>query len=217
MGGRGPPVRGPLGPPGRLDGPPGRAPGAPGAPAPAGRRIPGGGGIGRPLALVGGIGRGGGGIGRPLALVGGMGRDGASPASPAGRWLGRMVWGPPGAGARGATGFGGTTVRVRTVRGSDEPSTTGVASAGAAGAASATGAGVGATGAGAGAGVSTGAGAGAGAATSTAASSAALALALARLFDGSSGCTSRRRPSVSARRRIRSAWASSMDAEELEA
>ncbi len=197
MGGRGPPVRGPLGPPGRLDGPPGRAPGAPGAPAPAGRRIP-----------------GGGGIGRPLALVGGMGRDGASPASPAGRWLGRMVWGPPGAGARGATGFGGTTVRVRTVRGSDEPSTTGVASAGAAGAASATGAGVGATGAGVGA---TGAGAGAGAATSTAASSAALALALARLFDGSSGCTSRRRPSVSARRRIRSAWASSMDAEELEA
>ncbi len=59
-----------------------------------------------------------------------------------------------------------------------------------------------------------GAGTGAGALSATAAGFEAWVV-FAPL--GSSGCTWRRRPSASARRRMRSAWASSMDADGLEA
>jgi hypothetical protein len=44
-----------------------------------------------------------------------------------------------------------------------------------------------------------------------------VALAALAALAASSGCTSRRRPSASARRRMRSAWASSIDAEGLDA
>src|ERR1700689_3848921 len=118
----GPPVRGPpnpppvlLGPPGR-DGPPVRGapvmgrelmgrgpPGPEGRPAAVGRgrRAPGGGGMGRPVALIGRP--GGGGIRRPDALMGGR-VDGDPPSllpSPTVRCVGRMVTGPSGDALRG--------------------------------------------------------------------------------------------------------------------
>src|SRR5580692_6894345 len=74
-----------------------------------GRRTPGGGGIGRPVALMGRP--GGGGIGRPVALSGGRLAPSPSPAPP--RWVGRIVVGPSGETVRVGTGFGGAT-RERT-------------------------------------------------------------------------------------------------------
>jgi hypothetical protein len=210
----------PPAPPGR-EGPPGR--GAPvlgravmgrpvAGPRPVppldmGRRTPGGGGIGRPVALSGRP--GGGGIGRPLDDSGGR----VEP-SPAPRVLGRMVVGPSGDGFRDGTGLGGTT-RERTtwVRAGS------TAAAGALGAVSTWGAATGAAGADA-----TAAGAGAGATsggvlvdeTAFVALTALVAFSALSGFGASEG-TSRRRPSASARRRMRSAWASSIDAEGLEA
>ena len=219
----------PPAPPGRDVGPPVRdagfgrgligrgPPGADGrVPGANGRRAPGGGGIGRPVALIGRP--GGGGIGRPVELSGGR-VEGVppSPASPdTERWVGRMVVGPLGEAVRVGTGFT-IGARLRTTLGS--------AAAGARGASS--------TGCVVGAAVSAGlvtrlTRTGGASTTSGAAATAAAFLvpvafvaftalvALAALA-ASSGCTSRRSPSASARRRIRSAWASSIDAEGLEA
>jgi hypothetical protein len=174
-----------------------------------GRRTPGGGGIGRPVALMGRP--GGGGIGRPVALSGG--RFAPSPSAAPLRWVGRIVVGPSGETLRVGAGLGGAT-RDRT---------TFAALAAGAGASVATGAGatsagaVGATGAevalmGAAGASSTGAVAGA---VAFAALVALVALVAFSAF--ASGATSRRSPSASARRRIRSACASSIDADGLEA
>ncbi len=171
---------------------PGRLEGAP--PGPPGRRMPGGGGIGRPEGLIGRP--GGGGIGRPLCDSGGRFAAGASAPSPVGRCVGRMVVGPSLGVTRGAGGLGATAGRLRTTRG---------ASAAGAGDSSTTD--VVAT---AGAGV---------AGTCTSAGSAGVDLAgrAPLALVGSSGATSRRRPSLSTLRRMRSAWASSMEADGLEA
>ena len=82
-----------------------------------GRRAPGGGGIGRPVALIGRP--GGGGIGRPVELSGGrVEGEPPSPASPeTERWVGRIVVGPLGEAAREGTGFT-TGARLRTTLGS---------------------------------------------------------------------------------------------------
>ncbi len=115
-----PPVRGPLG---RVPvvalivrGLTGRAPLGPiGRPPADGavRRCPGGGGIGRPVELIGG--RGGGAIGRPLGDRGGRVAAGRSSPSP-GRAVGRIVVGPSAGTVRTGAGLGGA-VRVRTTRG----------------------------------------------------------------------------------------------------
>ena len=70
-----------------------------------GRRAPGGGGIGRPVALIGRP--GGGGIGRPVELSGGrVDGEPPSPASPeTERCVGRMVVGPLGDAVRVGAGF----------------------------------------------------------------------------------------------------------------
>jgi hypothetical protein len=191
----GPPVegrgligRGPPEPVGRLDdGPPG----------PGGRRTPGGGGIGRPDGLMGRP--GGGGIGRPDALIGGRAVLGVSPASPLeGRWVGRMVVGPSLGVTRGATGLGGAATRLRTTRGAS----TGASSVGA-GTATTEDSTVAAT-----------------CDTGVARASPVVVTFVLRValdLTGSSGVTGRRRPSLSAFRRIRSAWASSIEAEGLDA
>lgn len=194
--------RGPPGPDGRPLG------------APIGRRAPGGGGIGRPVALIGRP--GGGGIGRPVELSGGrVDGEPPSPASPeTERCVGRMVVGPLGDAMRVGAGFT-IGARLRTTLGSATTGAAGVSGAGASRVAVlvSTGCVTRLTRAGAAATTS-------GSATSTAAFFVPVVLvafvALAA-FAASSGWTSRRRPSASARRRIRSAWASSMDAEGLEA
>jgi hypothetical protein len=217
-----------VGPPGREGGPPGRALIGRGPPGPVGRpveppgigrRAPGGGGIGRPVELSGRP--GGGGIGRPVWLSGGR-VEGVPPSdSPATeRCVGRMVVGPSGEALRVGAGFT-IGARLRTTLG----------------AGSATGAGAGATastlwasakGDGDWTTLSAGfvtrltrAGAGASVLSLGAAAFVALgafvALAAFAALAASSGWTSRRRPSASARRRMRSAWASSIDAEGLDA
>jgi len=210
-----PPAPGREGPPGR-DGPVlGRAviwrPVAgprPVPPAGIGRRAPGGGGIGRPLGLSGRP--GGGGIGRPVDDSGGR----VEPSAP--RALGRMVVGPSGDGLREGVGLGGAT-RDRTtwVRAGSTAGAAGALGAGSAcvvRTAASTGASVAATGAGVGA-ASGGALAGE---IAVADFTALVALAALSAFGASEG-TSRRSPSASARRRMRSAWASSIEAEGLEA
>ena len=189
-----------------------------------GRRAPGGGGIGRPEELIGRP--GGGGMGRPEELSGG--RDRLSPSDAPPRWVGRIVVGPSGDTLRVGTGFGAGTLERTTLgamgaatSGSDVSETTSAsdeaAGAGVApgdfvtrdtrvGAASVTGV--------------------AGSLTTAFVALTALvvfvALAtLTALFAfsavGTAEGVARRRPSVSARRRMRSAWASSIDAEGLEA
>jgi hypothetical protein len=244
----GPPVLGPPKPPPVLLGPPGREgapvrggplegrelmgralPGPDGRPVllGIGRRAPGGGGIGRPVALMGRP--GGGGIGRPVALMGGR-VDGAEPSAPASepttRWVGRIVTGPSGDAVRVGTGLGGATL-LRTTLGAGA-TTTGGAGATALGAVLAVG-GVGASleavtlvtrvaRAAGGASALEVSDAGATAAlVAPVAFTALTALAALGALAAASGCTSRRSPSASARRRMRSAWASSMDAEGLEA
>ena len=194
----------------------GRDPAAPGArlvePG-MGRRAPGGGGIGRPVALSGRP--GGGGIGRPVALSGGRIGAPPSPPSPVGRCVGRIVVGPSGDTVLVGTGFG-AAARLRTTFGP-------AGSTGADGTSTLTSAGFAST-----PGVSP-AGAGAGAlgafatlvarTDATGAASLATSAAFAS-FSGlaaGSGSTTRRSPSASARRRMRSACASSMDADGLEA
>jgi len=218
----------PPAPPGRDVGPPGRdaglgrgligrgPPGPDGRPlgAPIGRRAPGGGGIGRPVALIGRP--GGGGIGRPVELSGGrVDGEPPSPASPdTERCVGRMVVGPLGEAMRVG---GGLTIgaRLRTTFGSGAAGTVGASGAGISlvGALSSTGCVTRLTRTG-------GASAISGSATIAAAffvPVALVAFVVLAAFAASSGWTSRRRPSASARRRIRSAWASSIDAEGLEA
>jgi hypothetical protein len=177
------------------------------APLGVGRRTPGGGGMGRPVGLKGRP--GGGGMGRPEALSGGRFAPSPSPAPP--RWVGRIVVGPSGETLRVGAGLGGTT-RERT--------TFAALAAGATGA-GATAAGVVSTGAALGATDATRAGAGAAGADATGAASftafvALVAFATFSAFAASAG-TSRRSPSASARRRMRSACASSIDADGLEA
>jgi hypothetical protein len=198
--GRGLIGRGPPGPDGRPLG------------APIGRRAPGGGGIGRPVALIGRP--GGGGMGRPVELRGGR-VDGAppSPASPeTERCVGRIVVGPLGEAMRVGAGFT-IGARLRTTLGSATAGA-GVSGTGVSGAVA-----LGST-----ALVTRLTRAGAASTTSGSAATAAfftpvalVALTALAAFAASSGWTSRRRPSASARRRIRSAWASSIDAEGLEA
>ena len=240
----GPPVRGPPKPPPVLLGPPGRdgAPvrGAPvvgreligrGPPGPEGRpvelgrgrRAPGGGGMGRPVALMGRP--GGGGMGRPVALIGGR-VEGDPPSllsPPIVRCVGRIVTGPSGDAVRVGAGLAGATL-LRTTLGAGASATAAARGASVTTARAAT-TGASATTAGLVTRV-TRAGAGAGASGAAAALVTAVALvapvaftalvALAALA-ATSGCTSRRRPSASARRRMRSACASSIDAEGLEA
>jgi hypothetical protein len=233
----GPPVRGPPNPvdapPGRegapLRGGPdvgralmGREPVAPGArlgpPGDIGRRAPGGGGIGRPDELMGRP--GGGGMGRPEELSGGRVEAPPSVSAPAPRWVGRMVVGPSGDAARVGVGLG-AAARLRTTLGASAlgASTLGAGGDGDEGAgAIATGArAVRAAGAGSdttsGAGVETGASIGGALVAALDLVAFVVLVALA----ASSGWTSRRSPSASARRRIRSAWASSIEAEGLEA
>ena len=195
----------------------GRGPPVPaGRPAPPGlgRRMPGGGGIGRPDWLSGRP--GGGGIGRPDWLSGGRCAVEPSGASPAPvRWVGRMVVGPSGDTVRVGAGFTtGALDRTTLVTGSAGAAgslDTG-ADASAAGAlgASANGVGTRLARTVAGAAVS-------GSATGAGALAALVAFVALAALAASSGCTSRRSPSASARRRMRSAWASSIDAEGLDA
>src|SRR5580693_811636 len=121
----------PPAPPGRDVGPPGRDAGfgrgliGRGPPGPEGRepgadigrRAPGGGGIGRPVELIGRP--GGGGIGRPVELSGGrVDGEPPSPASPeTERWVGRMVVGPLGEAVRVGAGLT-MGARLRTTLGS---------------------------------------------------------------------------------------------------
>jgi hypothetical protein len=223
----------PPAPPGRDVGPPGRdagfgrglmgrgppgPEGRPPAPAPGiGRRAPGGGGIGRPVELMGRP--GGGGIGRPVELSGGrVEGDPPSPPSPeSGRWVGRMVVGPLGDAMRVGAGFT-IGARLRTTLGS---------TAAGAGTDSCTGeSSVDSTTAGlvttrlmraGGASMFSGSMTGAAAFFAPVVFVALVALVALAALATSSGCTSRRSPSASARRRMRSAWASSIDAEGLDA
>ena len=90
-----------------------------------GRRAPGGGGIGRPVALMGRP--GGGGIGRPVALMGGRveGDEPSAPGSePTTRCVGRIVTGPSGEAVRVGTGLGGATL-LRTTLGAGASTTGG--------------------------------------------------------------------------------------------
>jgi hypothetical protein len=236
----GPPVRGPPKLPPVLLGPPGRegAPvrGAPvvgreligrGPPGPEGRpvalgmgrRVPGGGGIGRPVALMGRP--GGGGMGRPLALMGG--RVEGDPLSllspPTVRCVGRMVTGPSGEAVRVGEGLAGATL-LRTTLGADASATTGAGgdalTAAATTGASAARAGLVTRVTRAVAGGATSGGAAAALVTAVALVAPVAFTALVALV-ATSGCTSRRSPSASARRRMRSACASSIDAEGLDA
>jgi hypothetical protein len=177
-----------------------------------GRRAPGGGGMGRPVALRGRP--GGGGMGRPVALSGGR-IDGAPPSplpSPDGRCVGRMVVGPSGETVRVGTGLG-TTARLRTTLGpgASTGATGGASTLTSSGFASMLGAcTAGATGA---------LGGFTTLAVRTDASGVASLVTSGALagFAASSGSTTRRSPSASARRRMRSACASSMDADGLDA
>ena len=171
--------------------------------------MPGGGGIGRPDGLIGRP--GGGGIGRPDALSGGrVAEPGASvPSAALGRCVGRMVVGPSLGVTRGGAGLGAGAGRLRTTRGASGAGTSnGVSSC----ATVATGAGdsdrvvsgrVDTVGESSTVGATTGV--------------ALLAVRADLVFEGSSGATSRRKPSASALRRMRSAWASSIEAEGLDA
>ena len=186
-----------------------------------GVRRPGGGGMGLPDWLSGRP--GGGGMGLPDWL---SGRGGAgAPAGGAGGALGADAVGAAGgmgvAGRSGAAGAGAGTALGACGAGVAGASATGASGAGGVG----RGVGRGAAGAGwrvevitrRGAAASedaSGAGAGAGAA-STGASACFLAAVFLGAGSGSSGWTSRRRPSASALRRTRSAWASSIDEEWL--
>jgi hypothetical protein len=224
------PVKLPPVPPGRDVGPPVRdagfgrgligrgPPGADGrVPGANGRRAPGGGGIGRPVALIGRP--GGGGIGRPVELSGGrVEGEPPSPASPdTERWVGRIVVGPLGETVRVGTGFT-IGALLRTTLGSAAAGARGASSLGAsdAGGAVSTGLVTRLTRAG-GASTISGAAKTAAAFFVPAAFVALVALVALATLAASSGWTSRRSPSASARRRIRSAWASSIDAEGLEA
>jgi len=195
----------------------GREPVAPGArlgpPGDIGRRAPGGGGMGRPDELKGRP--GGGGIGRPVEESGGLVEAPPSPSPPAPRWVGRMVVGPSGEAARVGAGFG-AAARLRTTFGaSGTGCLTGAVSTGSPGSSARVGVLARAARGAAGCGVGVGAVSAVGAAGLVAV--ALVALTALTALVASSGWTSRRRPSASARRRIRSAWASSIEAEGLEA
>jgi hypothetical protein len=179
-----------------------------------GRRAPGGGGMGRPVALIGRP--GGGGIGRPVELSGGrVEGDPPSPASPeTERCVGRMVVGPLGDGARLGAGFT-IGARLRTTLGSMAAGATGTSGTDASEGTAATSAGL-VTRLTRAAGASTTSGSATTAAAFLVPAALTALVALAALA-ASSGWTSRRSPSASARRRMRSAWASSIDAEGLEA
>ena len=148
--------------------------------------------MGRPEGLMGRP--GGGGMGRPDALKGGrIGVDGASVPSPeVGRCVGRIVVGPSLGVTRATAGLGAGAGRLRTTRGTS-PDVVAVRDSSLVD------------------GLSSARGVGGGVATSTeggvAVSSGGAGLAPRGDFDfaDSSGTTSRRSPSVSARRRIRSA------------
>lgn len=198
----GPPVRGapvlgraPMGR-GPLDGPPRLV--ALGS----GRRMPGGGGIGRPVELRGRP--GGGGIGRPVELRGARLWPSPSPDPP--RCVGRIVVGPSGETLRVGAGFGGTA-RERTTLGALSSGATGAGDARTGSAAT----GELATGALAAlVALDTRAGAADGAFTSSFGATALAALVALVAFStfsafGASAGTSRRSPSASARRRMRSA------------
>ena len=171
--------------------------------------MPGGGGIGRPDGLIGRP--GGGGIGRPDALSGGrIGAAGASPASPlVGRCVGRIVVGPSLGVTRGAGGLTGATGRLRTTRGASGAGAVLDASDDAGAPSTA--------GAGAGVGVGEVVASTLTVATAGASGDAAPLGRVDFVFVGSSGATSRRKPWASALRRMRSACASSIEAEGLEA
>jgi hypothetical protein len=154
-----------------------------------------------------------------LGLTGGR-----CPPSPVGRAVGRIVVGPSGETLREGAGLGGAT-RDRTTWGRTVVASVTGADAAAAGSTEtsgvvvtvAAGTATGASGAGAGVLVTrVGRGAGSAGASAGAAALDLLALVAFAAFWASAG-TSRRSPSASARRRIRSAWASSIDAEGLEA
>ncbi len=164
--------------------------------------------MGRPEGLSGRP--GGGGMGRPLIDSGGrLGCDESPPSPVEGRCVGRIVVGPSGETVRVGTGLG-TVARLRTTRGASTISL----STGAAGG------GVGGTGAAGGAddsAVALGAATAAGAADVVTSASAEVLVTRGDLPLDSSGWTERRRPSASARRRMRSACASSIDADGLDA
>ena len=166
------------------------------------------------------IGRpGGGGIGRPVELSGGrVDGEPPSPASPeTERCVGRIVVGPLGDAVRVGAGFttGATTAHDL---GLDGGRGDGALGGRGVGSPSSTSAGLVTrlTRAG-GASTTSGATATAAAFFVPAALVAFVALVALAALAASSGWTSRRRPSASARRRMRSAWASSIDAEGLEA
>jgi hypothetical protein len=170
--------------------------------------------MGRPVALIGRP--GGGGIGRPVELSGGrVEGDPPSPASPeTERCVGRMVVGPLGDGARLGAGFT-IGARLRTTLGSMAAGATGTSDTDASEGTAATSAGL-VTRLTRAAGASTTSGSATTAAAFLVPAALTALVALAALA-ASSGWTSRRSPSASARRRMRSAWASSIDAEGLEA
>ncbi len=175
--------------------------------------------MGRPVELKGRP--GGGGMGRPVALRGG--RVPPSPSAPPPRCVGRMVVGPLGETLRVGMGFGAATLERTTFGVLAATSDTDVAATSEdAGATASTtlvtrdtrvGAG------GAGGGVGLGAGATSVAFTALVALVALTTLMAFSAFSaaGASDGTSRRSPSASARRRMRSACASSIDAEGLDA
>ena len=142
---------------------------------------------------------GGGGIGRPLCDNGGRLAVGVSVPSPVGRCVGLMVVGPSLGVTRGAAGLGATAGRLRTTRGASAAGVSSTALGGAMVGEVAT------------------VGAGAALAVSVASADGDLAdrAPLARV--DSSAATLRRRPSLSTLRRMRSAWASSIEAEGLDA
>ncbi len=158
-------------------------------------------------------------MGRPEELSGGRVEAPPSASAPAPRWVGRIVVGPSGEGARVGVGLG-AAARLRTTLGASATGTSARTGADSGVGGATTGAGGVLTRAartgGAGSARTSGAGGAAGAA-GAAALVAAVALVALAAFAGSSGWTSRRNPSASARRRIRSAWASSIEAEGLEA
>ena len=141
-------------------------------------------------------------MGRPLGESGGRAWEAGVPSPEAGRWVGRIVVGPSGSGARGGAGRGGA-LRLRTPRGTSLGG-----GAGAVGAA-----GVGATSVGGGGG---GLGTVRGGAAAPASCLSGVAVGRGGAGGASGAGVSRRSPSASARRRMRSAWASSMDAEGLD-
>jgi hypothetical protein len=172
--------------------------------------------MGRPEELNGRP--GGGGIGRPVALSGGRVDAPPSPSPPAPRWVGRIVVGPSGEAARVGAGLG-TAARLRTTLGASGAGSVTVVGSGEGALGIAVLAGALTRGARGAAGVLVDSGATTGASLATGLVGAVSLTALTALVAlvASSGWTSRRRPSASARRRMRSAWASSIEAEGLEA